>query len=169
MRGEVEALRDRGLVSSSTAFPGGRTFRYCVESSPASVSVAAFFSDNELWSPWRLGWLRPMSTGTCALLRPRPRLPQLLVLLSRILHLTLPLARRDLKVKKEKNLVFLLSVLSSILKTSFSASSREEEKCPMCDPKNEVRGNFKWSEVFSFLSSSIACIFCKEIFCLFSL
>jgi hypothetical protein len=48
MRGEVEALRESGLVSASTAFPGGRTFRYCVESSPASVSIAAFFSDNEI-------------------------------------------------------------------------------------------------------------------------
>jgi hypothetical protein len=46
MRGEVETLRDTGLVSASTPFPGGRTFRYCVESSPASVSIAAFFSDN---------------------------------------------------------------------------------------------------------------------------
>jgi hypothetical protein len=48
MRGEVETLRDTGLVSASTPFPGGRTFRYCVESSPASVSIAAFFSDNEI-------------------------------------------------------------------------------------------------------------------------
>ena len=48
MRGEVETLRDTGLVSASTPFPGGRTFRYCVESSPASVSTAAFFSDNEI-------------------------------------------------------------------------------------------------------------------------
>lgn len=48
MRGEVESLRDTGLVSARTSFPGGRTFRYCVESSPASVSLAAFFSDNEI-------------------------------------------------------------------------------------------------------------------------
>ena len=48
MRGEVHALRDNGLVTSSTVFPGGRTFRYCVESSPASVTPAAFFSDNEI-------------------------------------------------------------------------------------------------------------------------
>ena len=48
MRGEVETLRDTGLVSASTPFPGGRTFRYCVESSPASVSIAALFSDNEI-------------------------------------------------------------------------------------------------------------------------
>ena len=48
MRGEVEALRDNGLVSASTVFPGGRSFRYCVESSPASVGPAAFFSDNEI-------------------------------------------------------------------------------------------------------------------------
>ena len=48
MRGEVEALRDTGLVSASTPFPGGRAFRYCVESSPASVRPSAFFSDNEI-------------------------------------------------------------------------------------------------------------------------
>ena len=48
MRGEVDALRDSGLVTSSTGFPGGRTFRYCVESSPASVNPAALFSDNEI-------------------------------------------------------------------------------------------------------------------------
>ena len=29
-------------------FPGGRTFRYAVESSPASVNPAAFFSENEI-------------------------------------------------------------------------------------------------------------------------
>ena len=48
MRGEVEKLHAEGLVSASTAFPGGRTFRYCVESSPASVNPAAFYSDSEL-------------------------------------------------------------------------------------------------------------------------
>ena len=48
MRGEVETLQKEGLVAASTAFPGGRTFRYIVESSPASVNPAAFFSDNEI-------------------------------------------------------------------------------------------------------------------------
>ena len=48
MRGEVEALRDSGLVEASTPFPGGRTFRYAVESSPASVNPAAFYSDNAM-------------------------------------------------------------------------------------------------------------------------
>jgi len=48
MRGEVDTLRGVGLVTSATEFPGGRTFRYCVESSPASVNPAAFFSDNEI-------------------------------------------------------------------------------------------------------------------------
>ena len=48
MRGEVDSLRGIGLITSSTEFPGGRTFRYCVESSPASVNPAAFFSDNEI-------------------------------------------------------------------------------------------------------------------------
>ena len=48
LRGEVEALRDIGLVEASTSFPGGRTFRYAVESSPASVNPAAFYSDNAM-------------------------------------------------------------------------------------------------------------------------
>jgi len=48
MRAEVDALRDDGLVSASTDFPGGRTFGYCVESSPASVNPAAFFSDSQV-------------------------------------------------------------------------------------------------------------------------
>ncbi len=48
MRGEVDALRDDGLVSALTGFPGNRTFRYSVESSPASVNPAAFFSDNQI-------------------------------------------------------------------------------------------------------------------------
>lgn len=48
MRGEVDALRADGLVSARTAFPGSRSFRYSLESSPASVNPAAFFSDNEL-------------------------------------------------------------------------------------------------------------------------
>jgi hypothetical protein len=48
MRGEVETLREDGLVKSSTQFPGGRTFRYAVESSPACVNPAAFFSENEI-------------------------------------------------------------------------------------------------------------------------
>ena len=46
MRGEVEDLRNDGLVAARTGFPGGRTFSYVVESSPASVKPAAFFSDN---------------------------------------------------------------------------------------------------------------------------
>ncbi len=46
MRGEVDALRKDGLVAAQTGFPGGRTFSYVVESSPASVKPAAFFSDN---------------------------------------------------------------------------------------------------------------------------
>ena len=45
-RGEVEDLRNDGLVAARTGFPGGRTFSYVVESSPASVKPAAFFSDN---------------------------------------------------------------------------------------------------------------------------
>ena len=45
-RAEVDALRDVGLVSARTGFPGGREFQYAVESSPASVSPGAFFSDS---------------------------------------------------------------------------------------------------------------------------
>jgi hypothetical protein len=48
MRAEVEALRQQGVVSARTVFPGGREFRYEVESSPASITPAAFFSDNVL-------------------------------------------------------------------------------------------------------------------------
>ena len=48
MRSEVDALRDRGEVFASTAFPGSRKLHYRVESSPASVRAAAFFSDNTL-------------------------------------------------------------------------------------------------------------------------
>ncbi len=45
-RSEVDALRDECVVASATGFPGGRQLRYRVESSPASVNPAAFFSDN---------------------------------------------------------------------------------------------------------------------------
>jgi hypothetical protein len=45
-RGEVDALRDNGVVSARTGFPGSREFQYRVESSPASVIPGAFFSDN---------------------------------------------------------------------------------------------------------------------------
>ncbi len=45
-RGEVDDLRDNGVVSARTGFPGSREFQYRVESSPASVIPGAFFSDN---------------------------------------------------------------------------------------------------------------------------
>lgn len=45
---EVDILRKQGVVSARTGFPGGREFRYELESSPASVAPAAFFSDNVL-------------------------------------------------------------------------------------------------------------------------
>ena len=48
MRGEVDRLRQEGLVEASTAFPDGASFRYAVESSPACVSPAASFSGNEM-------------------------------------------------------------------------------------------------------------------------
>lgn len=47
-RGEVDELRESGVVAANTDFPGGRTFQYRVESSPASVNPAAFYSDNAL-------------------------------------------------------------------------------------------------------------------------
>lgn len=47
-RGEVDTLRDSGVVQASTGFPGGRAFGYAVESSPASVTPGAFFSDNAI-------------------------------------------------------------------------------------------------------------------------
>jgi hypothetical protein len=45
---EVETLRRQGVVTARTGFPGGRELRYELESSPASVAPAAFFSDNVL-------------------------------------------------------------------------------------------------------------------------
>jgi Family of unknown function (DUF7009) len=44
-RGEVGVLQSKGLVVSRTKFPSGRDFQYVLESSPASVSPGAFFSD----------------------------------------------------------------------------------------------------------------------------
>ncbi len=47
-RGEVDTIKSEGLVKARTGFPGGREFRYELESSPASVTPAAFLSDNVL-------------------------------------------------------------------------------------------------------------------------
>jgi hypothetical protein len=47
-RGEVDQLADEGVVLAITSFPGGREFRYEVESSPASVNPGAFLSDNKV-------------------------------------------------------------------------------------------------------------------------
>lgn len=47
-RGEVDTIRDTGVVISNTGFPGGRKFSYALESSPASVNPAAFYSENEI-------------------------------------------------------------------------------------------------------------------------
>lgn len=41
-------MRENGVVTSTTGFPGGRQFSYSLESSPASVNPAAFYSDNEI-------------------------------------------------------------------------------------------------------------------------
>ena len=51
-RSEVDTLRERGEVVARTGFPGGRTLQYRVDSSPASVSPAALFSDNTLTIRW---------------------------------------------------------------------------------------------------------------------
>lgn len=48
MQAEVDALRQDGLVSARTQFPGGRSLVYEVESSPASVTPAAHFSENRM-------------------------------------------------------------------------------------------------------------------------
>ncbi len=45
---EVDILQTEGLVSARTQFPGGRSLVYEVESSPASVTPAAHFSENRL-------------------------------------------------------------------------------------------------------------------------
>lgn len=47
-RGEVDQLRDKGVVQAITPFPDGCELRYEVESSPASASPAAFLSDNKV-------------------------------------------------------------------------------------------------------------------------
>ena len=47
-RSEVDAMRASGIVASKIDFPGNRELRYRLESSPASVSPAAFFSDNAI-------------------------------------------------------------------------------------------------------------------------
>ncbi len=41
-------MRENGVITSTTGFPGGRQFSYSLESSPASVNPAAFYSDNEI-------------------------------------------------------------------------------------------------------------------------
>lgn len=48
MRGEVDTLRDDGIVRARTAFPGGGEFVYEVESSPAIVNPGAFLSGSKI-------------------------------------------------------------------------------------------------------------------------
>ena len=45
-RGEVDRLRDTGLVAAKTGFAGGGELGYVVESSPASVTPEAVLSDS---------------------------------------------------------------------------------------------------------------------------
>ena len=47
-KGEIDAIREKGVVTATTGLPGGRHFSYSLESSPASISPAAFYSDNNL-------------------------------------------------------------------------------------------------------------------------
>jgi len=44
----VDTLRDSGLVTARTGFPGGRDLTYIIESSPASVNPGAMLSDNTI-------------------------------------------------------------------------------------------------------------------------
>jgi hypothetical protein len=66
-RSDVDALRERGEIASSTVFPGGRTLRFRVESSPASVAPTALFSDNVLTVRWHeteiLRWVASEQTS----------------------------------------------------------------------------------------------------------
>lgn len=41
-------MQKTGVASSCTGFPGGRQFKYSLESSPAIITPAAFYSDNEI-------------------------------------------------------------------------------------------------------------------------
>jgi hypothetical protein len=41
-------MKEIGVVTSRTGFPGGRYFDYSLESSPASVNPAAFYADNKI-------------------------------------------------------------------------------------------------------------------------
>ncbi|MCH7829541.1 MAG: hypothetical protein IIB75_03135 [Proteobacteria bacterium] len=36
-RGEIDVMRENGVVMSLTHFPGGKEFRYSLESSPTTV------------------------------------------------------------------------------------------------------------------------------------
>lgn len=45
---EVDSLKTEGLVVARTRFPGGKSLRYAVESSPANVTPNAHFSENSL-------------------------------------------------------------------------------------------------------------------------
>ena len=47
-KGEIDAIREKGVVTATTGFPGARHFSYSLESSPASVNPAAFYSDNKI-------------------------------------------------------------------------------------------------------------------------
>jgi len=47
-RDEVDGLYRHGVVNARTRFPGGRSFRYAIESSPAIVNPSAFYSESEI-------------------------------------------------------------------------------------------------------------------------
>ena len=47
-RGEVEAVRQKGVVSCSTCFPGGREFGYILESSPDIAEMTACFRNDAI-------------------------------------------------------------------------------------------------------------------------
>lgn len=47
-RSEIDQLNKTGVVTAGSGFPGGRRLTYTVESSPASVTPAAFYSENTI-------------------------------------------------------------------------------------------------------------------------
>lgn len=45
---EVTTIRDQGLLRSAVAFPGGASFKYTLESSPATVAATAEYEGDQL-------------------------------------------------------------------------------------------------------------------------
>lgn len=45
---EVDRIRQNGIVEARTLFPGGHVLTYVLESSPASVTPAAFYTEHTI-------------------------------------------------------------------------------------------------------------------------